>query len=102
MSKSRASSSEDEQKRLKQDFRARRLLELFQELSEDRKEALMAKLEKEAYSPEEVAGMLDKPVGTVRRWLRSGEIRASKLGRSWIIPKSEIERILKAGKEQIQ
>jgi excisionase family DNA binding protein len=94
------SDGDDEQERLKGDFRARRLLELFQELSEDRKEALMTRLEKEAYSPEEVAVMLSKPVGTIRRWLRAGEIRAEKLGRSWIIPKKEIARILKVGTGQ--
>ena len=94
-------SSEDEQDRLKKDFRARRLLELFQELPYERKEALMATLEKEAYNPEEVAQILGKSIETVRRWLRSGEITATKLGRSWIISRAELERILKRGASMI-
>jgi excisionase family DNA binding protein len=91
-------SSEDEQDRLRKDLRARRLLELFQGLPDERKEALMATLQKEAYNPEEVAQILGKSIETVRRWLRSGAINATKLGRSWIISKAEIERILKIEK----
>jgi excisionase family DNA binding protein len=94
MSKSRES-SEDEQDKLRKDFRARRLLELFKELPDERKDALMAMLQKEAYSPEEVAQILGKSIETIRRWLRSGVINATKLGRSWIVSKTEIQRILK-------
>jgi excisionase family DNA binding protein len=97
MSKSRES-SEDEQDRLRKDFRARRLLELFKELPDERKDALMATLQKEAYNPEEVAEILGKSLETVRRWLRSGQINATKLGRSWIVSRAEIERILKIEK----
>jgi excisionase family DNA binding protein len=97
MSKSRES-SEDEQDRLRKDFRARRLLELFRELPDERKDALMATLQKEAYNPEEVAEILGKSLETVRRWLRSGQINATKLGRSWIISRAEIDRILKIEK----
>jgi excisionase family DNA binding protein len=98
MSKSRGFSDEDEQDRLGRDFRARRLLDLFQELPDERKAALMATLQKEAYNPEEVAQILGKSIETVRRWLRSGTIQATKLGRSWIISRGEIERILKIEK----
>jgi len=93
MSRSRES-SEDEQDKLKKDFRARRLLELFRELPDERKKILMETLQKEAYNPEEVAQILGKSLETIRRWLRSGVLTATKLGRSWIISRKEIERIL--------
>ncbi len=48
----------------------------------------------QAYSPEEAARILGKPVETIRRWLRTGELKGSKVGRSWFVPRSEIERII--------
>jgi excisionase family DNA binding protein len=88
----------DERERIEGDFRARRLLELFKELPDERKEALMTRLKKEAYNPDEVAEILGKSVEMVRRYLREGHIKGSKLGRTWIIPKAEIDRILKGEK----
>lgn len=99
MSKSQGSSGEDnEQKRLSEDFCARRLLELFQELPADRKEALMTRLRKQTYTPAEVAEILGKSIEMIRRYLRNGEIKGTKLGRSWVVSKAEVERFLKAGK----
>jgi hypothetical protein len=51
-------------------------------------------LQKEAYNPEDVAKILARSVETIRRWLRAGTIRASKLGQSSIIFRAKLERIL--------
>jgi excisionase family DNA binding protein len=95
MSKLREYSDDEEQQRLRNDFRARRMLELFKELPENRKEALMETLQKQVYSPEEVSKILGKSLETVRRWLRDGTLAGTKLGRSWIVSNAEIERILR-------
>lgn len=86
----------DEIKRLNNDLEARLLADLFYQLPTDRKIQLMSeKLQKEVYSPEEVATLLGKSIETVRRWLRAGTLRGVKIGRGWHIPKEEITRILK-------
>ncbi|QBG46607.1 helix-turn-helix domain-containing protein [Verrucomicrobia bacterium S94] len=40
---------------------------------------------------------------TVRRWIRKGEIKATRIGNAgnWIIPRSELDRILKTVDEAI-
>jgi excisionase family DNA binding protein len=53
--------------------------------------------ERQMLDPKTAARILGKPEGTVRRWLREGQIRARKLGRSWLIPRDEINRILNVG-----
>lgn len=54
----------------------------------------MLKDEKEVFTPDEIAEKLGVTVGTVRRWLRNGEIKATKIGRKWFVSKTEIERII--------
>lgn len=44
-------------------------------------------------TPDEAAQTLKVQVTTVRRWLRDGTLRGSKLGRVWRIPETEIRRI---------
>lgn len=41
------------------------------------------------------------PESTVRRWAGNGEIQATKVGRKWLIPAAELERIInpKSSKE---
>ncbi len=51
-------------------------------------------VKREVYSPEEVAVILGMSLATIRRWLRKGKLRGTKIGGVWIISKTEIERIL--------
>jgi len=50
------------------------------------------------YSPETVAGLLDKTADTVRDWIKSGRMRKVKIGTaksaSVLIPESELRRWL--------
>lgn len=34
------------------------------------------------------------PTTRLRRWLREGKIKGKKISRTWLIPRSEIERLL--------
>jgi len=49
----------------------------------------------ELLTVDEAAARLKIKADTVRKWLRSGKLRAAKLGRSWRIPDSEVEALLK-------
>jgi excisionase family DNA binding protein len=52
--------------------------------------------EKEEFlTVDEAAARLKLQPDTVRRWLRSGKLRASKLGRDWRIAGSSVEGLLK-------
>ena len=42
----------------------------------------------------EFASELDVPISSVRRWLKSGELRGTKMGKKWLIPASEIDRLV--------
>jgi excisionase family DNA binding protein len=48
---------------------------------------------KETYSPNEFAQRTGVTVGTVRRWLRNGELRGTKISRTWLIPHAELDTI---------
>lgn len=47
------------------------------------------------YSPDEIARKLSVSGGTVREWLRTGQLQGVKLGRLWRIRESELRRFLK-------
>jgi len=49
---------------------------------------------KKIYTVMEFAGELGIPQSSVRRWLKSGELRGTKMGKKWLIPASEIERLV--------
>jgi excisionase family DNA binding protein len=52
-------------------------------------EGIIVKLDKEWYSPEEVAEYFDLDADTIRKLCREGKIPgARQIGRSWRIPKS--------------
>lgn len=53
------------------------------------------------YSVEEVAETLGVSTKTVYRHLRSGRIRARKLGSLWLVPKREIESLLNPEGERL-
>lgn len=52
-------------------------------------------LDKEFYSADEFSRLTGVYVGTVRRWLREGHLKGTKIIRKWLIPHSELERIRK-------
>ncbi len=56
--------------------------------------AMMADKE-ELLTVDEAAARLKIKADTVRKWLRSGKLRAAKLGRSWRILDSAVEALLK-------
>lgn len=51
----------------------------------------MEELTETFYTVQEAADLLKVHYQTVRNWIRNGEIRAVKIGRSYRIPKSQIE-----------
>ncbi|NPA70894.1 MAG: recombinase family protein [Crenarchaeota archaeon] len=46
------------------------------------------------YRTKEVAELLNISVSGVKKWIKEGKIRAIRVGRFWMIPESEIRRIL--------
>jgi excisionase family DNA binding protein len=48
-------------------------------------------------SPETVAERLELDPGVVRRWIREGKIKASKLGRLWRVKESDFEAFAEKG-----
>lgn len=87
-------SLEGQLKALRSDPTAKRLLREVENLQPERREKLTKLLENRTYTPEETATLLGVHLGTVRRWLREGTLKGTKLRRTWIIPKVEIEKIL--------
>ncbi|MBC8467836.1 MAG: helix-turn-helix domain-containing protein [Planctomycetes bacterium] len=64
--------------------------------SEKGMESPRGKPEKEnrkAWSVAEVAESFGVPESTVRRWIVDRQLRATKLGSTWLIPNSEVEKI---------
>ena len=47
------------------------------------------------YTTEEVAGLLKVSVITIRRYIKSGKLKASKIGKDYRIKESDIESLLK-------
>ena len=46
------------------------------------------------YRTREVAELLNISVSGVKKWIKEGKIRAIRVGRFWMIPESEVKRIL--------
>ncbi len=44
----------------------------------------------------EAAKVLRCDPKTLRSWIAAGKVHASRVGRRWLIPRSEVERILKS------
>jgi excisionase family DNA binding protein len=49
---------------------------------------------KKIYTVIEFSEELGIPQSSVRRWLKNGELRGTKMGKKWLIPASEIERLI--------
>lgn len=57
-------------------------------------------MQKQAYSIEEAAQILDVHPDTIRRMIKRGELFATKVGKNYRIPLSEIDRLLGRGPQQ--
>ena len=47
------------------------------------------------YSPKQLAALLGVHLRTVQRWLRTGELKGMKAGRSWRVRQSDLEQFMK-------
>lgn len=56
---------------------------------------------RKAWSVAEVGEFFGVPESTVRRWIVDRELRATKLGSTWLIPNSEVERISNPSKQTL-
>lgn len=67
---------------------------------EDRLRAIqVGQVEKDWYSTEEVAALMDRAPWTVREWCRHGRVRAIKRRGTdrWVIAKEELDRLMNHG-----
>ena len=83
----------------------KKLCALLEGLPEERREVFLSEMEKKVeaenridgdkmYQVDEVAQILGITPFTVRKWLREGKIKGKKIGRPWMIPKAEVQRLL--------
>lgn len=49
---------------------------------------------RKVYTVSEFAYELGIPQSSVRRWLKKGELRGTKMGKKWLIPATEMERLV--------
>lgn len=87
---------------IKDDFNFKRLVRELEKLPPGRLERFLKEMElkvgqelqaRAAYSPKEFAMLTGVAEVTVRRWLRDGTLKGTKIGRKWLIPHAEIEKI---------
>ena len=55
-------------------------------------------MDEKLYRTREVAELLNISVSGVKKWIREGKIRAIRVGRFWMVPESEVRRILSSVK----
>jgi excisionase family DNA binding protein len=53
------------------------------------------------YQPKTAAQLLDVPVKTVRTLMHAGELGHTKVGRYYVIPHSELERLLDPARKAV-
>lgn len=58
--------------------------------------------ERKAWSVSEVAEAFGVPETKIRRWIIDGQLKATKLGSTWLIPDSEVERVSNPGKKPVR
>lgn len=84
----------------KADFDAYRLSKYCRDLSKDKNGALIFDMEKGEFSVQQVAKIVASEVGIpyniyrIYYLLKRGELRASRKGNAWVIPKAEAQRLL--------
>ena len=49
---------------------------------------------RQVLSVKEFCEIIGVPESTARRWLQKGDIKGTQIGRKWLIPISEVERIV--------
>jgi len=49
---------------------------------------------KKVFTVAEFSEELGIPQSSIRRWLKKGELRGTKMGKKWLIPASEVERLV--------
>lgn len=54
------------------------------------------------FTPKQVAGFVPVSEEMIRKQIRTGMLNARKLGRAWLIPASEVERVFGLDSEQIR
>lgn len=83
---------------IKDEFEYKRLKQLLNELPQERGEAfadMMTEAKgKKVLTVPELSEILGTPETTIRRWLREGKLRGTQIGRKWLIPISEAEKII--------
>lgn len=59
----------------------------------------VGQLDKDWYSTEEVAALMDRAPWTVREWCRNGRIRAKKRSGTdrWVVSRQELDRLMNEG-----
>ena len=53
----------------------------------------MEESNRDAFTVKEFSRRIGVMPATIRQWLNSGELRGTKIGKTWLIPASELERI---------
>ena len=74
-----------------QEARLDRIAEGIRDLRMERTDLLMSNLSDETFSTKQVADILDRHPETVRRAIKNGELKASKLGRSYRISRLDLD-----------
>ncbi|MHA2218633.1 MAG: helix-turn-helix domain-containing protein [Candidatus Hodarchaeales archaeon] len=49
---------------------------------------------RQVLSVKEFSEIIGVPQSTVRRWLQKGDIKGTQIGRKWLIPATEAEKII--------
>ncbi|HEY8464881.1 MAG TPA: helix-turn-helix domain-containing protein [Bacillota bacterium] len=57
-------------------------------------------LEKEYYSPQEIAEKFNLKPRTVANWIRKGKLKAIKLGDLWRVHRADLEAFIKDSQEK--
>jgi hypothetical protein len=75
------------------------LAERMAALEERLKAIQVGQVEKDWYSTEDVAALMDRAPWTVREWCRHGRIKAKKRAGTdrWVVSKEELERLMNHG-----
>jgi len=60
----------------------------------------MQVLEKEYYSPQEIAEKFNLKPRTVANWIRKGKLKAIKLGDLWRVHRADLEAFIKDSQEK--
>lgn len=76
-----------------------RLADRIESLEKRIEAVVVGRLDKEWYTTEEVAVLMDRAPWTVRQWCLQGRIRAKKRSGTdrWVVSRDEVERLMNEG-----